>query len=240
MIGANMAGCSRQEIRAVIFDFDGTLVNSLNAYHMAFNHGTSPLGLPKVDKEKLAGMLSMGKGLRQVLLELFPQLREDQVQSCVRTIRKFFHTIQREQTHLLPGSLEVLSWLSDKGFRVAVATSRAVENEQMKESLKFYGIENYVNAVVTAHGAVPRKPAPDQLLEVLRIFNLSSRSCIYVGDSIVDVRAGKAAGIQTVAVASGVEKREVLEKETPDHIIDELSELIGIIESMNSGTSGLG
>jgi len=239
MSRVNMAGCSSHEFRAVIFDFDGTLVNSLNAYHVAFNHGTSLLGLPKVDKEKLAGMLSMGKGLRQVLLELFPQLREDQVQLCAGNIRKFFYDIQREQTYLLPGSLEVLSWLSDRGFGVAIATSRAVENEEMKKSLTFYGIENYVNVVVTAHGAVPRKPAPDQLLEVLRIFNLPSRSCIYVGDSIVDVRAGKAAGIQTVAVASGVEKREVLEKETPDHIIDELPELIRIIESMNSGTSGL-
>jgi len=227
------------ELQAVLFDFDGTLVDSLKALNTAFNEGVSSLGLNPISIEKLASMLSAGLDVRQMLLKTYPSKfrgQENLMSECTDAIRNSYR-IQEKRIQLIPGTVEIIRWLSEKGIRIAIVTGMMIPTEEMKKKLQLYGVDVFIEKIITGKDVPRRKPAPDLIIEALKRLDLSPQNTLVVGDSIVDVKAGKAAGTWTAAVLSGGEKKTKLKKERPDFLIESVKDLSNILKlNMNPQT----
>ena len=96
--------------------------------------------------------------------------------------------------------------------------------ERLGPELKELGIDHFIDVVVTS-AVSKRKPAPDTVIECVELLNILPEECIMIGDSQADIIAGKAAGVGTVGVATGVASISVLAQESPDFVFDNLLSL---------------
>jgi phosphoglycolate phosphatase-like HAD superfamily hydrolase len=96
--------------------------------------------------------------------------------------------------------------------------------------LKNVGVDDLFEAIITSDDVKKRKPAPDPLITCAQQLDMKPGNCVYVGDTTTDIKAGKAAGMRTVAVLTGFDEYEALEKEDPDAIIENVQNLLKIID----------
>lgn len=213
-------------IKGVIFDLDGTILDSIDALWRAFNAGVTAFKLAPVAKERLLGLMNLGRSLAEILGEIYPELRAESASSTVgcimAEIKKNYLAQVTDEVRLSSGALELLDRLRVRGLRMGVVTSRSAPPEKLWNELERRQIAQFMKAVVTAAES-RRKPAPDAVIECLKRLGLLPEECIFIGDSQADIRAGKAAGVRTVAVATGVSARRELEAESPDFVFDNLN-----------------
>jgi len=221
-------------IKGVIFDLDGTLIDSLETYCMAFNRIVERYGLKPIDIREISDFLNQFISLEQLLEKLYPSLGPDEIQDFMLEMRKEFIALAKHHITLKPDAREVLISLKDKGMKIGVATGRMSRGDGKWRELKNLGINILVDTVVTA-GETKPKPDPASLIKCAEQLALSLDECIFVGDSTVDVIAGKNAGVKVIAIPSGVATREQLSEEKPDFFIDSLSNLPAQIEAISKG-----
>jgi len=109
-------------------------------------------------------------------------------------------------------------------------TMRHVPNEVLQKELDGYGIAKFFTHVVTALDTDKPKPDPEALVRCIEALDVEMFDCVIVGDSINDLRAGKAAGAKTVALLSGLYNREELEREKPDLVLADVCALLDFVE----------
>ena len=208
---------------AVLFDLDGTLMDSKNMILQCFRY----LFLKYSDPEEFTPELQdyvFGPPLKTSMEKLFPQ--EDPDQMC-EEYRKYQESFSwSSEVSLFPHTKEVLSDLWGKGYRLGIVSSRltaSCESWLRQLGLSYFGViagrDLYENA----------KPAPDGILYACRKMKKGHDSCIYVGDSVSDIEAGKAAGVYTIAFVSDDSKREELEAAGPNTSISDIRELYEIL-----------
>lgn len=185
-------------IRAVLFDFDGTLADSFAAIIASSNHvresfGLSPL--PGADIRRL-----VGHGLESLLADLCPGCAPDE---AVRRYREHHAATMLSGTTLMPGVAETVTALRRRGLPLGVCSNKAVAfTRQLVSAL---GLGEHMTAVLGPEDVGGRpKPDPAMLLEGCRRLSVSADSTVYVGDMSVDVEAGKAAGIPVWLVHVGM------------------------------------
>jgi len=212
-------------VRTVIFDLDGTILDSIDTLWLAFNAGVTAFKLELVVKERLLALMNRGDGLAEILVEVYPELKaasaSDTVRSIMDEILREYLTRCAEETKLSRGVPELLAALRARGFRMGVVTNRTYTPQRLWQDLAKLQVAHFIDTVTTAAQS-RRKPAPDALIECLKKMELLPEECIFVGDSQADMRAGKGAGVRTVAVATGVSVKGDLETESPDFIFDDL------------------
>ncbi|MFC1870418.1 HAD family hydrolase [Chloroflexota bacterium] len=215
-------------IKAVLFDLDGTIVDSIDAMWQAFQTGVTAFKLEPVPKERVMDFLSRGIMVDEMLGYIYPHLITETGSSLVDEImaemRKGYPA-QKEQMGLVDGALELLSQLRLRGVKTGVVTSRRSVPERLELELTRFGIARFIDVVVTSAEA-RRKPEPDTVIECVKLLELLPEECVMVGDAQVDVIAGKAAGVKTVAVTTGAGSRSALAAESPDFIFDNLLSLV--------------
>lgn len=221
-------------IKGVIFDLDGTLIDSLETYCMAFNRIVEQYGLKPIDIREISDFLNQFISLEQLIEKLYPSLGPDEIKDFMLEMRKEFIALAKHHITLKPDAREVLISLKDKGMKIGVATGRMSRGDGKWRELKNLGINSLVDTVVTA-GETKPKPDPASLIKCAEQLALSLDECIFVGDSIADVIAGKNAGVKVIAIPSGVATREQLSEEKPDFFIDCLSNLPAQIEAISKG-----
>jgi phosphoglycolate phosphatase-like HAD superfamily hydrolase len=150
------------------------------------------------------------------------------VKRFLETYLATYYAVTLDRSRPFPNVFDALETLSGR-FSLALITMRFVDNKKLMEELRKLGFLKYFRVVVTALDVRSPKPSPEALLKCARCLNVSLRQCVTVGDSVVDVRAGKLAGTKTVAVISGLFSREELEKEQPDVIIQNFSEIPSLL-----------
>ena len=215
-----------RKIKGVIFDLDGTLIDTLEGYIEAFNRGIKGFGLEPISKEKLATFLNKALGLESILMELFPTtFQEKETRSqCLAEIVKAYLELEKTTVSLKPGVREVLSQLREIGLKVGIVTGRTTSGETKWLEVRRLGIDQFIDSIVTGAEA-PRKPAPGGIIKCAQQLGLSPAECVAVGDSQADIITGKAAGAITIAITSGVATKEALAEERPDYIISSLAQL---------------
>ncbi len=220
------------KIKGVIFDLDGTLIDTLEGYIEAFNHGIKRFGLEPISREKLATFLNRALALETILIEIFPATFQDNEarSQCLAEIVDAYFELQERNVSLKPGVAEVLSQLKETGVKIGIVTGRTTSGETKRLELRRLGIDQFIDCMVTAAEA-PRKPAPDGIIKCAQQLGLSPAECIAVGDSQADIITGKAAGLITVAIAGGVATEEALRQEKPDYVISNLAQLQSLLGS---------
>ena len=216
-----------QSVKGVIFDLDETIIGTLGAYAEALNTGIRMFGLEPVTEDEAARLLDEGLKLGETLLALFPSVFAEKTkqQACQQEVHKAYLGLEAQKVSLKPGVQQTLQSLKERGIKIGIVTGRLGKGERRWLELRRLGVDRFVDVMVTAADATA-KPAPDGLVKCIAELGLSAEECVFVGDSKLDVMAGKEAGVRTVAISSGVAGREVLAEYEPDFILEDMSLLL--------------
>jgi phosphoglycolate phosphatase len=210
-----------QPIGLLIFDLDGTLVNTLEDIAASLNDTLARLGRPPLPVDTVRRYV--GDGITMLITRALDG-RQELLTDAVALYKDHQSRNLVVRTLLYPGVREVLEYF--KGIPMAVVTNKACEFST--PILDRLGVRDYFTVIVGADSGLPLKPAPDAFLKIMKDTGVSPEDTAVVGDGTTDMKAGKAAGITTCAVTYGYRAAEELRKERPDYIIQAFSELKGL------------
>lgn len=215
---------NRWKANGIFLDLDGTIVNSTEAYIEAARVGCQAIGKKPLESR---AALEIPRRVEQGLS--ISDFTDGDTKKFLQTYLKAYYSITETKTKLIPNVSATLELLS-KNAKLALITMRNVPNQVMLKELDYFGILKYFTHVVTASDTSKPKPSPEALISCVKAMDLEMCDCLIAGDSVNDVRAGKAAGARTVAVLSGLFNREELAKECPDLILQDVTLLPEFIE----------
>jgi len=212
------------KVKGIFLDLDGTIVDSTEAYVEAARVAFQVIGRKPPEIENA---LEIPRRLEQGF-SLDNMLGRD-TKKFLAVYFKTYYSITQEKTRLIPNVSFALESLSEKA-KLALITMRFVSKQVIIKELECFGISKYFTYVVTSKDTSKPKPSPEALIACVKALDVEICDCIIAGDSVNDVRAGKAAGARTVAVLSGLFKCEELVKEHPDLILSDVTALPKFIE----------
>lgn len=211
-------------IDAVIFDLDGTLLNTLEDLKNSTNFALNELGFPKRSLEEVRCFV--GNGVRKLIERAVPQsCDKETTEKCLEIFKKNYSENMYNNTTPYNSILEILKDLRNNGLKICVVSNKF--DFAVKELCKKY-FEDLVDIAIGQADDVPKKPAPDGVLKAIK--QLGAENVVYIGDSEVDVQTAKNADIPCIGVTWGFRDRKDLEG--ADFIIDKPHDIINIIRSM--------
>ena len=201
----------------MIFDLDGTLIDSMRDLAVAINFMRSQYGLPEVSVD--TAKTFVGNGAKTLVRRALGDEREADFDAALRCYREYYAAHQLVYTRLYPGVAEGLAELRRSGVVLAVATNKPSSNALA--ILDGLGVKELLAEVCGGDSGLPLKPEPDVLLHLKKRFN--ARVCWMAGDHYTDLEAGRRAGFFRVLARYGFgQPRE----ETPDMCVDSFAELV--------------
>jgi phosphoglycolate phosphatase len=207
-----------KSVRLLIFDLDGTLVNTLEDITHSVNFTLGKLGSPLLHLDTVRQYV--GDGMKMLLtraLGVHTDLLEEAI--GIYMVHQSRNLVVRSR--LYPGVKETLEHF--RSLPMAVVTNKTLEfSEPLLEKL---GIRPHFGMVIGADAGLPIKPSPDAFQRIMKGLGIAKEYAAVVGDGTTDILAGRAAGITTCAVTYGFRSEEELRKAGPDHIIHEFPEL---------------
>ncbi len=221
-------GHMTQPIKALIFDLDGTLVDSLPDITTAVNYTLETLGLPEVDTQTVRKMVV--DGIRKLIERAISQHHvpsEAEVENAFQIYIQYYDAHCTDQSYVYPGVREVLEALRHQ--QLAVLSNKG--ERFTRKILALLGLAPYFQLILGGDSLSTKKPHPGGILQILRTFRVDPEQAMMVGDSTHDVEAGKAAGTITVAALYGYREAELL-KAADIHIQHPL-ELLAYINQHN-------
>ncbi len=191
--------------RAVLFDFDFTLADSSEGIAVCMNHALARLGLPPASADAIRRTIGLDLNTAFGILagEEWRSREEEFLEHFIRKADQ----VMVASTVFLPGAPRVLRTLHEAGYRVGVVTTKY--RHRVEDALERDGFRAFVEVIVGADDVPRPKPAPDGLLRAVGSLGIPAGDCVFVGDSEVDARAARAAGMGFVAVLSGTTTAEV-------------------------------
>ena len=213
-------------LRAVLFDLDGTLFDSIELLLASMRHAFAEFdGVKPVEAEWIAGI---GTPLITQLGDYGRSAAE------LLTLRDRYRTFQQEHhfklARIFPGALDALQTLKDRGLAMALVTSKG--NALAQEALDATGMAPFIPVLVGADSSERHKPNPEPVLLALSLLGVDAPDTVFVGDSPHDVNAGNAAGVITVAATWGAFSREQLAVAKPGYWLDDIVGLPALIDSL--------
>ena len=218
----------------VLFDFDGTLMDSeylvINGFAYLFKKHRNLSDFTKdIQKEVFL------HPLKEEISRLFP---EENAEKLAREYRSYMKDIQgKHLVETLPHVKETLEKLKQSGYVLGVVTGRVTDSCQMW--LEDLQISEYFDIVAGTEMYRHTKPSPDGIVHTCDLLRVGHDSCVYVGDGVKDVQAGKNAGVYTIAFVTNEDKRKQLEAAGPNCIMNSFDELPEILSEQHSWSNDL-
>ena len=216
--------------KAVIFDLDGTLLDTLPDLKNSINEALKINGY-KISYTYEETMWLIGSGTKMLCRRALSKLNptEEQVSKLFKDFSSIYKLKQKEETKLYKNVENTLFSLKNEGFLVCVLSNKVEEN--VIDILNFYLPNFAFDKVVGQRANVPIKPDPTSLNELIRFLKISKEEVLYVGDSDVDMIVASNANIDCVGVTYGYRPREMLEKYKPKYLIDDILEILQIVKN---------
>ena len=213
--------------KLIIFDLDGTLINTIADLGACTNYALEKLGYPTHDIESYK--FRVGNGINNLFRRALPE-GEKTDENVLRVRREFIPYYNAHNTDLsrpYPGMVELLEALQTEGILLAVASNKYQEATtkiigELYPSIRF-------SAVLGQREGINIKPDPQIVFDILQATGVDKADVLYVGDSGVDMQTGLNAGVETCGVTWGFRPRTELEPFHPQHIVDSVEELRHII-----------
>jgi pyrophosphatase PpaX len=206
----------------VLFDFDGTLVDSGAIILASFKHAARTVLARDVEEEQIAALVGGSN--------LYDQMRvldATRVDELVRVYREHNGPLH-DRLQAFAGVEELVSSLADEGRKLGIVTAKGRATVDL--AFAVVGLEPYFDAVVTADLTDQHKPHPEPVWKALELLESEPGEAAFVGDSPYDVEAGKAAGVFTIAVSWGkIHPDERLREAGADVVVHSPEELLGIL-----------
>ena len=206
--------------RLLVFDWDGTLMDSIGTIVACTQAAVRELGLREVADETIRG--TIGLGLRETVDLLSPGCDEEMLGRILEGYRKHWTATFRDTPLLFAGVGEMLTGLAAEGYLLAVATGKS--RRGLDYALDQTGLREIFHTTRTAEEAFS-KPHPQMLLDILDDLGVEPRKAVMIGDTTYDLEMARSARMDAVGVCSGGHGREELEQLGPLACLDQVVEL---------------
>lgn len=222
---------NKLSVDAVIFDIDGTLIDSIDIYFAIVEKTLERLNLPPVSRDKiLAAAESENFNWELILPPEVLNRQENIIDEAWGVINEIAPQMFADNLYLIQGADHILQILSSNGLKIGIVTSTQKHYLETKMlPIKKAGVDKLIETIITSDDVENRKPAPDPLIACAEQLEVPPAKCVYVGDTTTDIQAGKAAGMRTVGVLTGFDDYDTLNQEMPDAIIDSIKDLMDVI-----------
>lgn len=213
------------QIKAVLFDYDGTLMDTNRIILESWQHTFRTVRGKEHPEEEL--YKTFGEPLHDTMEKFF---HGEDVERCIDIYRDYQVSFYREKIEMFPGMEELVKELKRRGYLTAVVTSRLPETT--RQGLEKYGLTPYFDVVITCADTTKHKPDPEPVFICTKKLEIAPCEALMVGDTTFDILCGKRAGTKTVlagwSVAYTQEQR--IDSETkPDHIIERAEDLLSLL-----------
>ena len=194
--------------KLIVFDMDGTILDTLDDLKESLNVTFRKFGFPERTKEEVRGFV--GNGIPKLIERAVPAGTEASVQEKVlKAFLEYYQVHCNDFTHAYEGIPELMAWLKAQGYLIAVASNKADPAVRKLCDIYFDGLVDF------AVGDLPgqeQKPAPDMVNRVLATLQIDKEEAVYIGDSEVDIATAGNAGLDCIVVTWGFRDRDLLEK----------------------------
>ncbi len=213
-----------KQIVLLIFDLDGTLVDTRRDLANSVNFALNALKLPALQIEEV--MSYVGDGLKKLLDRSLPKDGLENIGEVIDIFREHYREHCLDFSGFYPDVVNILNYFQDK--KMTVVSNKPEEFTRL--ILEGLRIADFFEIILGGDSLPLMKPDPGPILHILDKLNASNEKTAIVGDGTTDIEAGKAANILTCAVTYGLKEKEVLLKMEPDFMIDDIVELKKIFE----------
>ena len=211
--------------KAVIFDLDGTLLNTLEDLTDAVNHVMRQFNYPEHTIEEIRSFV--GNGIKLLIERSLPDGKDNPEFDKVFSEFKSYYTSHcRIKTRPYDGIMELISTLHEQGYKLAIVSNK---NQSAVTELNNIYFSDYISTAIGEKEGVRKKPAPDTVIKALSELGISSDDAVYVGDSDVDRETAENSNMDCISVTWGFRDRKLLESLNPYAIIDKPAELLNYV-----------
>lgn len=212
-------------IDAIIFDLDGTLLNTLTDLTNSVNFALNKYQLPTYSEDAIRQMV--GNGVTVLMERAIPGGHAfEKFECCLNDFKEHYEAHKKDFTKPFPGILEFLAEASQKNYKLAVVSNKF---DLAVKGLCEDFFAPYITTAIGESAQTAPKPAPDTVLKAMQELQVSPQQCVYVGDSDVDIATAQNAGIPCLSVSWGFRPRTFLEQHGAKIIADTVTELKEII-----------
>ena len=214
-----------KKYKAIIFDLDGTLLDTLKDLQEGTNYALRVNGMPERTLDEIRRFV--GSGARKLIERVIPGCEKEGVYEKVMGDFAFYYKEHcKDNTAPYPGIMELLKELKRRGYALGVVSNKP--DFAVQELIPEY-FPDIFSSVTGERKGVAKKPAPDLIWEAMKKLNASKEESVYIGDSEVDIEAAKNAGLPCISVAWGFKGREFLKEHNAEMIVDAPEEILELV-----------
>ncbi|MCD8362998.1 MAG: HAD-IA family hydrolase [Lachnospiraceae bacterium] len=210
----------------VIFDMDGTLLDTLEDMYLSTNVVLTEAGFPPRTRDEVRQFV--GNGSRVLMRRCIEGGEANpKYEACHAAFQEYYHTHLNDHTTPYPGVVWLLDTLREAGYPMAIVSNKT---DSAVKDLNRDAFGDRIPVAIGAQDGVRKKPAPDTVYEAIRKLGVKKDACVYVGDSETDLETAANAGIPCICVSWGFRGRAALEKLGAEQIADTAQELLDILK----------
>lgn len=214
-----------EKIDTIIFDLDGTLLDTLTDLTNSVNYAMELFHLPAHSEDSVRRMV--GNGVTVLMERAIPGGREfPEFERCLKEFQEHYARHKKDFTKPFPGVMGFLASAAKKGYKLAVVSNKF---DLAVKGLCEDFFSPYITTAIGESPQVARKPAPDTVFEAMKELQSPPERCVYVGDSDVDLATAKNAGIPCISVSWGFRSRTFLLEHGAEQIADTVDGLWGFL-----------
>lgn len=215
----------KKKYDAVIFDLDGTLLNTLEDLKNSVNYALASCELPQRSYEEIRHFV--GNGVMRLMELAVPDgFANPEFEHAFALFKEHYGEHCNDLTDLYPGIRELLEKLQQEGFQMAIVSNKYYEGVQ---ALKEQYFKNYLDVAIGEREGIRKKPAPDTVLAALKELGLSKERAVYIGDSEVDIATAANTGMDCITVGWGFRTRGEQEAAGAKVFVKEPMEIVGLL-----------
>lgn len=211
--------------KAIVFDLDGTLLDTLTDLAASTNYALRSCGMPEHSIDDVRRFV--GNGVRMLMTRAVPDGESNpRFDEAFSVFRKHYMQHCLDTTCPYPGIMDALARLKEKGMMLAIVSNKM---QAATEELRQHFFSQYIDVAIGESAAIRKKPAPDTVNEALRLLGISHDEAIYVGDSDVDIDTARAAMMPCASVLWGFRDRQFLLNHGATRLLSSPEELLSLV-----------
>lgn len=211
--------------KAIVFDLDGTLLDTLADLAASTNYALRSCGMPEHSIDDVRCFV--GNGVRMLMTRAVPDGESNpRFDEAFSVFRQHYMQHCLDTTCPYPGIMEALARLKEKGMMLAIVSNKM---QAATEELRQHFFSQYIDVAIGESAAIRKKPAPDTVNEALRLLGISHDEAIYVGDSDVDIDTARAAMMPCASVLWGFRDRQFLLNHGATRLLSSPEELLSLV-----------
>lgn len=213
----------------VIFDLDGTLLNTLEDLGDSVNFALKSFGYPTRTYEEIRSFV--GNGVKDLVTKAVPNgTDEDTILKCLQVFKDHYKTNMQNKTAPYNGIMNLLEELNSRGIKLGIVSNKY--DFGVKNLNKYY-FKDLIPVAIGEREGIRKKPAPDTVLTAMKELGSQRETSLYVGDSGSDMITAQNAGIKSIGVTWGFRDADSLRESGADFLVDSPEQLLNIIENEN-------